>query len=207
MNETNQNTNENTNGAAPVGNVVTMKDGRPVDFGKRGKQKAHVTILGEGAERRVIVSFDVPNGDTHQIEVGLDHVLVAELLGYGIKQKIADTLTGADDPDDISLAIERAISQLNEGKWSQRSSEGSSIRGFADLYEAYLTVKGITDPEGEYKRKLLAQPEEVIKTLRNNTQIKAVMANITARKAAERAAKLAGANASNSNATEGLIDL
>jgi hypothetical protein len=195
--------NENTNAteaAVSSNNVVTMKDGRQVDFGKRGKQKAIVTISGEGAERQVLVSFDIPNGDTHSITVGLTHPLVMELVGYGIKQKIADSLTAAEDADDISLAVERAISNLNEGKWTQRSSEGASIRGFADLFQAYCEVKGVPEEDvekrGQLKKSLLSQSEEIIKTLRNHPSIKAIMARIASEKAAARSAKLAGEAAS-----------
>lgn len=198
----NENTSETTSATEKGQNVVTMADGRQVDFGKRGKQKATVDILGEGADRQVKVSVDVLNGDTHSITVGLNHPVVFELLGYGIKQKISDSTANADDPEDVSLAVQQVIDQLNEGKWSQRAGGDGMVRGMADLYEAYMTIKGLVDengkpvdPEGKLKKRLMSQSEADIKSLRNIPQIKVKIAEIQARKAAERAAKLAGNSA------------
>lgn len=176
---------------AEVTNVVNMKDGRQVDFGKRGKQKSDYEISGEGKKRQVKVRFDIPNGDTHNITVGFDHPLVCELIGYGLKQKVADSLANADDPDDISLAVEKSINQLNEGKWSVRTGTDSGLpRGFADLYQAYLEIRGITDEDGTHKRRLMEADETLLKQIKNHAAIKAVLARIAAEKAAAKAQKL-----------------
>ena len=176
---------------AEVTNVVKMKNGREVDFGKRGKQKSAYEITGEGKKRVVKVVFDILNGDTHQITVGFDHPLVCELIGYGLKQKVADSLANAEDPDDISLATERVINQLNEGKWSVRTaSDVAGIRGFADLYQAYLKVRGITDEDGTHKRRLMEADETLLKQIKNHAAIKAILARIAAEKAAAKAQKL-----------------
>jgi hypothetical protein len=192
---------EDTLGADAVGEtqpgktvgLVTMKDGRQVDFGKRGKQKPRIEITGEGEDRAVTVYFDCPNGDTHSITVGRTHPLLFELVGYGVKQKGADNLTQVEDPDDISLSIERSINQLNEGKWTVRTSEGSTIRDFSTLLEAYLSLKGIaadSQQAATAKVNLLKLDDASVKTLKANSAIKAEMAKISARKAAERAEKL-----------------
>ena len=171
-------------------NVVVMKDGRKVDFGKRGKQKSSYEVAGEGMDRHVVVTFDIPNGDTYTSKFGFDHPLVMELIGYGVKQKVADSLANADDPDDISMAVERQLAQLNEGKWSLRSSESSVFRGFADLYQAYLEVKGVTDEDGSLKKRLAEADEATLKAIKNNAVIKSILARIAAEKAAARAANL-----------------
>ena len=171
-------------------NVVEMKDGRKVDFGKRGKQKSAFTVAGEGMDRHVVVTFDIPNGDTHTRTFGFDHPLVMELLGYGVKQKIADSLANAEDPDDISMAVERQLSQLDEGKWSLRSNEASSFRGFADLYQAYLEVKGVKDEDGSLKKRLADADESTLKAIKNNAVVKSILARIAAEKAAARASNL-----------------
>jgi hypothetical protein len=175
---------------AEITNIVTMKDGRQVDFGKRGKQKSAYAILGEGKKRVVKVVFDMLNGDTHQISVGFDHPLVCELIGYGLKQKVADSLANAEEPDDISMATEKVVNQLNEGKWSVRTAADGGGRGFADLYQAYLEVRGITDEDGVHKRRLMEADPDLLKQIKNNAVVRAILARIAAEKAAAKAQKL-----------------
>lgn len=176
-----------------AGNVVTMKDGRTVDFGVRGKLKTDLVISDSG----VTLTLDVVNGDTHTVVMGLDHPLAKTLLGYGLKQKITDTVVKADEADDVSLGVQQIIGQLVNGIWSQRSTGEGVARGFSELLEAIRRVKQYVEGSEEHtnlKTTLLAKSEEELKALRTNGTIKAVIAQIQSEKAAERAAKLSGAS-------------
>ena len=176
---------------AKAGRVVTMKDGREVDFGVRGKLKTDLQLTDTGVK----LSLDVANGDTHSIEIGVDHTLAKTLLGYGLKQKITDSVVKADDDEDVSLGVQQIIGQLVSGIWSQRSSGEGIARGFSELLEAIRRVKQYavgSDEHKTLKTSLLAKSEEELKALRTNGTIKAVIAQIQSEKAAERAARLAG---------------
>jgi hypothetical protein len=179
--------------AAKAGNVVVMKDGRSVDFGVRGKLKTEVTLLEDGVK----LAIDVVNGDSHSITISKDHVLALTLLGYGLKQKITDTVVKAEEADDVSLGVQQIIGQLEAGTWSQRSSGEGVARGFSELLEAIRRLKGYEVDSAEHtnlKTSLLAKTEEELKALKTNGHIKATIAAIQAEKANERAAKLAGAS-------------
>jgi len=65
----------NNKAAEKSNNVVTMKDGRQVDFGVRGKLKKNIEIVGEGVSRLIKLTIDVVNGDTHVLEFNADHPL------------------------------------------------------------------------------------------------------------------------------------
>jgi hypothetical protein len=174
-------------------NIVTMKDGRELDFGVRGKKKAEITHTDTGVK----VQFDVINGDTHEVEFEVPYCentpLLKEIFAYGLVQKVSDTGVKADDADDISLAIQQMIGQLKAGIWTQRTSGEALTRGMSDLIEAIRRIKGyaISSPEADsLKAAMLAKSEDEIKTYKANQTIKAIISDIQAEKAAARAAKL-----------------
>lgn len=174
-------------------NVIGMNDGRQVDFGKRGKLKKAIEIIGEGVERVIKLTVDVINGDTHVLLLNAEHPLFWELAAHGASQKITDSVTKAEDGDDISFGVANQIAQLNEGKWSVRAAGENLFRGFADLFEAIRRIKGyeIGSAEAEaLKTSLAGASEEKIKNFKSNGQIKAIIAEIVAEKAAARAKKL-----------------
>lgn len=196
---------QETQDAVKGTNVVTMKDGRQVDFGVRGKLKKTIT----NTETGVKVSVDVINGDTYELEIPLDHALVKEILGYGISQKVTDTVVKAEEGDDIALGVERIITQLKDGIWSSRVSADNGIRGFSDLVEAIRRVRGYevdSEQHKTLKASLTAKSEEELKALKTNDIVKGVIAQITAEKAAARAAKLSSVSgdASSSDVLVGL---
>lgn len=197
---------ENT---AKGSNVVIMKDGRSVDFGLRGKLKKSVEILGAGAERIIKLTIDAVNGDTHVVQLGSNDPLFFELAAHGLSQKITDAVTKAEDGEDISFGVANQISQIANGVWSQRSTGDAMVRGFADLYEAIRRIKGYevgTEAAEMLKKNLAAKSEDEIKNYKSNPQIKAILADIAAEKAAVRAAKLAAATPLAATADD-LVDL
>ena len=170
-------------------NVVTMKDGREVDFGVRGKLKKEITVVDGG----VTLTIDVKNGDTHSVTLTQDHPLWRELMGYGLSQKITDTVVKADDEDDISLGVERIINQLGNGEWTTRTPGEGLVRGFADLLEAIRRLRNYPEDSAEFaalKATLKAKSDDEIKVLKGNDSVKAIIAVIQSEKAAARAAKL-----------------
>ena len=173
-------------------NIVTMKDGREVDFGSRGKLKKTVVFNGEDAERVATLSIDCINGDTHSVSIGSDHPLLFEMAAHGLSQKISDSITKAEAENDVSFGVTNQIDQINSGTWAQRSSEGM-VRGFSDLLEALRRLKGFETNSAEHtglKTKLAAASEDEFKLYRANNAVKAVLAEIVGEKAIARAAKL-----------------
>lgn len=193
----------NTAAEAKKGQVVVMKDGREVDFGVRGKLKKEVTIEGSV----VTIAIDAVSGDSFKFVADLTtHPLALQLFAHGASQKLTDSTVKHDDPDDIALAVENAINQLNSGVWNQRSTGEGLVRGFAELYEAIRRVKNYAVGSAEHqalKTSLMAKSEDELKAYRTNKLIKAVLADIQVEKAAARAAKLAAGN----EETSGLEDL
>lgn len=193
--------------------VVTMTDGRQVDFGVRGKLKKSVEILENGFK----VAIDCINGDTHVLEIPNDHSLLLALAAHGASQKITDAITKAEEEEDVSLGVANTIQQLLAGQWSQRTQGESVARGFADFLEAVRRVKvsgnggtGYEVDSPEYatlKKNLLAKSEDEIKSLKANPIVKGLMATIASEKAAARAAKLNGGAQAEAAALDALAGL
>jgi len=178
--------------AVTKSNVITMNDGREVDFGARGKLKKDIQITGEGNDRAVNITIDCPNGETKTMSFGLDFPLFWEAAAHGISQKITDSITKAVEPDDIAFGVGNQIDQLTKGVWAQRSSEGM-VRGFSDLLEAIRRIKGyeVDSPEAIALKSALAdKSEDEVKMLKTNSGVKAVLAEIQAEKALARSKKL-----------------
>lgn len=197
-------------------NVVVMKDGRTVDFGVRGKLKKAVEIVGSGADAVVKIAVDCINGDTHHFEFNAQHPLLLTLAAHGASQKITDSITKAEENDDVSLGVAQQIQQLIEGKWSQRPASEGLAKGFSTLLEALRRLKEAKEP-GQFlvgserhealKKGLLSKTEDQLKEFRANPTIKALMAEIESEKAAARAAKLKGAQPAEVSTDDLLADL
>lgn len=173
-------------------NMVEMKDGRSVDFGQRGKLKKNTVINGEGTERNVTISVDCLNGDTHSVTFDINHPLLFEMAAHGFSQKISDSITKAETPDDVAFGVENQITQIANGVWVQRAAEGM-VRGFSDLLEAIRRLKKYevgSEEAATLKTTLAAASEEQFKLYKGNNAVKAVLAEIAAEKATARAAKL-----------------
>lgn len=169
--------------------IVTMKDGREVDFGLRGKLKKTIEISGEGKDRKVNISVDCLNGDTHLMEFNADDPLFFEYAAHGVSQKITDSIIKADD---VSFGVSNQIAQLMSGKWSVRSTS-NTIRGFSDMLEALRRIKKIEVDTEQYetlKVNLAAKEESYFKLMKTNPGVQSVLATISAEKAALRAKKL-----------------
>lgn len=174
-------------------NVIIMKDGRSIDFGQRGKLKKKINISGEGLNRKVHITIDCINGDSHSMEFDSNDPLLFEYAAHGVSQKLTDSITKATDFEEVSFGVSKTIAQLKEGKWTIRNSD-AMVRGFSDLLEAVRRIKKfeIDSPETmALKLTLTNKSESEIKQLKSNAAVKAVLAQIASEKAASKAVRLA----------------
>jgi len=184
-----------TEQAAPVkatksSNVVTMQDGRTVDFGLRNKRKSETTITGEGQTRKAEIRIDVVNGATHNLTIDLAHPLslLLELAVHGAVQKIGDSSAKSSDPDDIDASVMSAIADIKAGNFNTRNPS-TGIKGIADLVEAVRRSKGAPDTDEartKVKDWVLGQqvkdPKYIEQKLRKNLLVKEHLANIAQEK-------------------------
>ena len=114
--------------AAPE--IITMSDGRQVEF--PASRKMEKTILVDQETKTVAVRFDFRNGMTSTYPVPTQHLLYA--AGHGWAQKLGDHVAGMKDEqtkepaseEDMALAIESLVNDLNFGEWNKvRSGEGT----------------------------------------------------------------------------------
>lgn len=181
-------------------NIVTMKNGTELDFGQRGKLKKNIAISGEGAERTIAITVDCINGDTHTMVFDASDPLFFEYAAHGVSQKLTDSITKAEDYEDVSFGVSNTISQLQSGKWTVRNVEGL-VRGFSDLLEALRRIKDFKEGSEEainLKTALVSKSEDEIKLYKTNPGVKAVLATIVSEKAAAKAARLAEETAGSS---------
>lgn len=116
--------------ARPAPELVTMTDGRQVEF--PASRRMDKTILVDQDASTVAVRFDFKNGQTATYPVPDQHLLYA--AGHGWAQKLGDHVAGMKDEqtkepaseEDMFLAIEGLVSDLNSGEWNKiRSGEGT----------------------------------------------------------------------------------
>lgn len=138
--------------AKTVYEKVKMADGREVEFA--GKRKMDKTITVNSETGVVEVRFDFRNGKVLRIDSSqLERDINLYALGHGLSQKCGDNAAGAEDIDDIVLAVEEVITQLVEKKtWSAAREAGDSMAG------AGIVIKAICEATGkdvEFVKKFL----------------------------------------------------
>ena len=110
--------------------IVEMTDGRKCEFA--GRTRMDKTILIDEADGTVAVRFDFRNGQTATYPIPSQHMLHA--AGHGWAQKLGDHVAGMKDEqtkepaseEDMFLAIESLVSDLNTGGWNKvRTGEGT----------------------------------------------------------------------------------
>ena len=114
----------------PAPELVTMTDGRQVEF--PSSRRMEKTVLVDQETGTVAVRFDFRNGMTATYPVPEQHLLYA--AGHGWSQKLGDHVAGMKDDqtkeqapeEDMALAIEALVHDLNNGEWNKvRSGEGT----------------------------------------------------------------------------------
>lgn len=114
----------------PAPELITMTDGRQVEF--PSSRRMEKTVLVDQETGTVAVRFDFRNGMTATYQVPPQHLLYA--AGHGLAQKLGDHVAGMKDEvtkepaseEDMALAIEGMVNDLNAGEWNKvRSGEGT----------------------------------------------------------------------------------
>jgi len=134
--------------------VVTMTDGRKVEFaGKRQMLKETSVEHGKASVR-----FDFRNGETRTFHV--PHDSLAQYAAHGASQKIGDETSGAENVDDMVVAVDEIIARLEKGEWNVRKSAGDSFSGASIVIKAICeaTGKSVAEVKNFLEAKLDANP-------------------------------------------------
>jgi hypothetical protein len=149
--------------AKPEAEVVTMKDGRKVEFvGKRRMLKNSI----ESSEGGPAVRLDFRNGET--INFTLPQELFEKFALHGAEQKLGDETAGEDDVDDMYLAVEELVGRLNKGEWSIKR-EGGGFGGTSVLLKALVEYSGRTVDQIKTFLQGKSQAEKM--AMRNSTKV------------------------------------
>ncbi len=122
--------------------VVTMTDGRQVEFVGKKRMDKEVII---GADGSVSVRFDFKNGETRTIDAAdLSDQLQFQAIGHGLSQKVGDETAGEDDVDDMVVAVDSIIERLRKGEWTARREAGDGFSGASIVIKALCEHTGKT---------------------------------------------------------------
>lgn len=164
---------------APVKELVTMEDGREVEFvGAKKKMIKTSTIADDGT---ISCRFDFKNGRT--LNFTSPATLIPNFAAHGVEQKCGDVIAGIPEIDDCVLAMEAAITRLNAGEWTaQRESNG--MAGTSILLKALVEYSGkdVDAIKGYLADKTQAQKL----ALRQNLAVKVIVDRLEAEKAASK---------------------
>ncbi len=175
--------------------VVTMTDGRKVEFPGKKRLIKDYALRGDGSFDYAILDFR--NGETRQISV-VDS-LVGQFVGHGVLQKYGDELAGlkgADggeaDIEDMVLTIDELNERLQKGEWSTQREGGSGMGGTSILIKALMEYGGQTL---ENVKSFLKDKDQGFKiALRNNDKRRnkagVTLKTIVSRLESEKAAKV-----------------
>lgn len=160
--------------AAPP-TVVTMDDGRLVEFSGKTKLKRTTTIAEDGT---ITIGLDFVNGEFRQFV--LPPSLLNRFAAHGASQKIGDEIAGLDDVDDAILAIDTLTDRLSAGEWTMKREAGQSTAGTSVLAKALIEHSKKTV---EQVRSFLASKNMAEKAaLRNNPALVPIIARLEANK-------------------------
>ena len=134
----------------------------------------------------ITITFEETN-ETLTVDINdIPADIQSRLAMHGLSQKLGDSYAGADAGEAFGRA-NGVASDLKEGNWSTRVA--ASGPRTTQLAEALAAATGKTIEE--CAAKLETMDEDAKKGLRSHSQIKAELAKIKARKAAEAAEKAA----------------
>lgn len=156
--------------------VVTMQDGRSVEFVGKRKMLKETFIDGDS----VSVRLDFRNGETRTFVVPQE--LLLRFAGHGAEQKLGDETAGETDVDDMVLAVDDLITRLNKGEWSIKR-EGGGFGGTSVLIRALVEYSGKTIEQVKEFLTGKSQAEKI--ALRNSAKLKPIVERLEAEKAAK----------------------
>lgn len=165
--------------AAKIVEVVTMTDGRKVEFpGKRRLLKDY-TIDGDN----VTCVFDFRTGETRSVTINRNDPLALQYIGHGCLQKVGDETAGLTDVGDMVLEVDEVISRLNNGEWNVRR-EGSGMAGTSILIKALVEYAGGRKTVQEIKEFLKDMSQKDKMDLRTQIpEVKAIVERLEAERA------------------------
>ena len=159
--------------------IVTMTDGRVVDFAGKRKLLKESSVNADG---KVQVRLDFRNGETRLFT--LPDNLLAKFAAHGAEQKLGDEIAGLNDVEDCVLAVDELIDRLYNGEWSVKR-EANGMAGTSVLVRALVEHTGKTVEQIKQFLSGKSQAEKV--ALRNNPKIKPIVERIEAEKASKKA--------------------
>jgi hypothetical protein len=122
-------------------NLVTMTDGRQVEFGEKTKMKKEYGF--DAATGLVWCRIDLVNGEVVEIQADPASDLGHQALGHGLSQKLGDAAAGADSVEDAFEAILEVAKRMANGEWTKtREGGGGTAKGSSELVQALCAVMG-----------------------------------------------------------------
>lgn len=159
--------------------LVTMTDGRQVEFGAKARMLKEIVEGTELTNGLPAVRLDFSNGETRLFQVS--SALVNQFAGHGAAQKLGDETAGEKDVEDAVLAVDALIERLNRGEWNViRQSGGMS--GTSVLLRALVEASGKSIEA--IKPWLMARSQAEKLALRQSPDIKPIVDRLEAEKAA-----------------------
>lgn len=112
--------------------TITMDDGTLVEFGgKRQMLKSAETVTvknPDGTETETArLRFDFRTGRSSFYTISTE--LMLRMAIHGASQKIGDSAAACKDVNDMQLAVDTMIDQLNNGKWESARKSGPTAGG------------------------------------------------------------------------------
>lgn len=135
----------------PSANLVTMTDGRQVEFGEKTKLKKDYWTDAETG--MVHARIDFCNGDTVTLVVDPTSAVGLAALGHGLIQKLGDAAAGAETIDDAVESVVEVAKRVQGGEWNKtrEGTGGGAAKGSSELVQALMVV--------------MSQDRETIRTL------------------------------------------
>lgn len=120
--------------------IVTMTDGRQVEFGEKTKIKKDYWT--DATTSLVHTRIDFSNGDTVTVVVDPTSEIGRAAVGHGISQKLGDAAAGAESVEDAVEAIVEVAKRIQAGEWNKtrEGSGGGSAKGSSELVQALMVV-------------------------------------------------------------------
>ena len=132
--------------AKTVVEIVTMEDGRKVEFAGKRKLVKEYFLNDDGTLN--YCQFDFRNGVS--LKIVPPESLLGQFAGHGVLQKYGDELAGIKgidggepDIDDMVLTLQTLDETIQQGKWSTRK-EGDGLGGTSILIKALVEYGGKT---------------------------------------------------------------
>jgi hypothetical protein len=171
--------------------LVTMTDGRKVEFTGKRKLLKETVISADGAVR---VRLDWRNGETRLFTI--PPALLGKFAGHGAEQKLGDEIAGLKDDkgqdadiDDCVLVVDELIDRLYNGEWSTKR-EANGLAGTSVLIQALVRMYNGAKTVEQVKEFLKGKTQAEKVALRGNPRVKPIVEAIEAEKAEKSAKKV-----------------